>query len=80
MEDAINEALDAIFSRRNDICKCERCRLHVRSGTLNSLSTKYKSIQEDKTLRVQGKDNQVKIDATLKITEILEKIKAQPLH
>jgi len=41
MEDAVKNSLDKFLSEREDICKCERCKLDITAYALNHLPPKY---------------------------------------
>lgn len=40
-ETVVNEVLNEILSTRNDICKCEQCKLDIMAKALNNLGPQY---------------------------------------
>lgn len=40
-ETVVREVLNEMLGRRNDICKCEKCRLDIMAIALNNLSPHY---------------------------------------
>jgi len=41
MEEIVKDNLEIILSKREDICKCERCRFDIIAWALNRLPSKY---------------------------------------
>lgn len=41
MEDIVKEQLDEILSKRDDICKCQKCKFDMMVWALNRLPPKY---------------------------------------
>lgn len=41
IEKVVREVLEEILSRKNDICKCEKCRLDMMAIALNNLPPQY---------------------------------------
>lgn len=81
MADAINEVLNDMFSKRTDICKCDKCRSYIINRVAKHLCSIYTPGEQDKSnVRVQGVDNQLKADAAIKINEIIDEMKNAPLH
>lgn len=40
-ETVVNEVLNEILATRNDICKCDQCRLDIMAKALNNLNPQY---------------------------------------
>lgn len=81
MERTIKAVIDEVLSKIDEVCKCEKCKEYMLNQVVNHLCVKYSIPNKNLAyLRVQGVDNQLKIDATIKITEIVNKIKNTPLH
>lgn len=41
MEDIVKEQLDELLSKRDDICKCQKCKFDMMVWALNRLPAKY---------------------------------------
>ncbi len=81
MEEAVERTLDEILAGREDICRCERCRLDVKALALNRLPPRYVVTDRGYTYtKVNELENQFKADITVAVTNALKVIRANPRH
>ena len=81
LHQAIHEVYYEILSQRDDICKCQQCKSHILQHVSNHLAPQYKDKHSDTThMRKQSIDSQVKIDATIKISRLIDEMKNNPIH
>lgn len=72
MENAVFNELDKLIEKRDDICKCEKCRLDIVAIALNELPTKY-VVSEMGELYTKANQMEVQCDADI-IKEIIKAI------
>lgn len=75
LKQTVNEVLEDAFNFRKDVCRCEECVKKVRGLAIEKLSIKYNNLSDDKHIRVQGVDAQMRVDAAREIFHILNQMK-----
>lgn len=81
MEDAVFQVLDSILATRDDICKCERCRLDIAALTLNNVTPKYVATEAGEVYaKTQQLHHQFEADVIPVIINAIEQVKANPRH
>ncbi|HEY8889952.1 MAG TPA: late competence development ComFB family protein [Clostridium sp.] len=78
----VNNLLDTILKRYDNICKCEKCKLDIAALTLNSLSAKY-TVSEQGEIYASALaevNKQQAIDVTTAITKAIAIVSANPKH
>ena len=81
MENIVKEVLDTIFIKREDVCKCEQCKLDIITWSLNHLTSKYIATPKGKAYaRIQGVDLQLKADALKAVLKAIDIVKDKPRH
>ncbi len=81
MEEAVDTTLEEILAKKDDVCKCDRCKLDIKALALNHLPPKY--VVTDIGY-VYTKANelaaQFKTDITVAITNALKTVSKNPRH
>lgn len=78
----VNNLLDKILKKYDNVCKCEKCKLDIKALALNSLSTKY-TVSDEGELYTSAQaeiNKQETIDVTTAITKAVEIVSANPKH
>lgn len=81
MEELVLEVVEDLLSKRDDVCRCEKCKLDIATFALNKLPPKYVVTQKGRVytklseLEIQEKANIVK-----EVTRGIEKVKSNPQH
>jgi len=81
MEEAVDRTMDEILSHRDDVCKCERCKLDIKALALNHLPPRY--VVTDKGYiytKVNELESQFKADITVAVTNAMKIIRLNPRH
>ena len=81
MEDIINHVLDSTLSRRDDLCKCDKCRLDIMALALNNLPPKYVVTDKGRIYtKLAELELQSKTDVIKEITKAINVVKGKPQH
>jgi len=81
MEDAVENVLDDIFSEREDICKCAKCKLDIMALALNQLPAKYVVTHKGRIYaKLQNINIQFKTDIVREVAKSVERVKGNPQH
>ncbi|RJP33140.1 MAG: competence protein ComFB [Actinobacteria bacterium] len=81
MEEVVNRTLEEILSPRDDVCKCERCKLDIMALALNHLPPKYVVTDMGYIYtKVNELESQFKADVTVAVTNALKIIRKNPRH
>lgn len=81
MECIVQDALEDIFKSRQDICKCERCRLDMQAWALNRLPAKYVVTEKGRVFtKLQEVEIQFKADVLREVTKAVAQISKNPSH
>lgn len=81
MEEVVDSTLEEILSRRDDVCKCDRCKLDIKALALNHLPPKY--VVTDKGYvytKVNELESQFKADVTVAVTNAMKVVRKNPRH
>jgi competence protein ComFB len=81
MEEAVDTTIEEILAHRDDVCKCDRCKMDIKALALNHLPPKY--VVTDKGYvytKVNELVNQFKADITVAVTNALKIIRDNPRH
>ncbi|MBU3172250.1 late competence development ComFB family protein [Clostridium estertheticum] len=78
----VNNLLEKILEKYDDICKCEKCKLDIKAIALNSLTTKYTVSEKGElyTSALAEINKQETIDVTTAITKAIEIVSTNPKH
>ena len=81
MEEAVDGTIEEILERRDDVCKCDRCKLDIKALALNHLPPKYVVTDRGYVYtKVNELENQFKADITVAVTNALKVIRDNPRH
>ncbi len=81
MEDAVKENLERLLSERDDLCKCEKCKLDIMALALNKLPSKYVVTSKGRIYtRLSELELQRKADIVKELTKAIEIVKNNPQH
>jgi competence protein ComFB len=81
MEDAVRENLERLLSERDDICKCEKCKLDIMALVLNKLPSKYVVTLKGRVYtKLSQLELQRKADIVKELTKAIEIVKNNPQH
>lgn len=81
MEKMVVKNMESQLSTREDICKCERCKLDILAYALNHLPAKY--VVTDKGsiyTRLEELEVQLNADITREVLKAIELVKANKRH
>ncbi len=80
-EDLVQQVLQDLLAKRDDICKCSQCQADMASLALNQLSPKYITSHKGEIYsRLEEFKIQVKADVIISVTKAMEKVKNNPRH
>ncbi len=81
MEEAVDGTMEEILARRDDICKCERCRMDIKALALNHLPPKYVVTDMGYVYtKVNELESQFKADITVAVTNAIKTVRKNPRH
>jgi competence protein ComFB len=81
MEDIVRDTLEELLSKKEDICKCEKCKFDIMTWALNRLPPKY--IVSDKGrifTKLQEVEVQFRADVVRELTKAISHISKNPRH
>jgi len=81
MEDIARRNLEQQLSEREDICKCDRCRLDMLAYALNHLAPKYVVSHRGHIFtRLQEMEAQFNTDVTMEVYKTIELVHKNTRH
>lgn len=81
MEDMVEDILENLLSERNDICKCQKCKLDITALALNKLPAKYVVTERGRVYsKLAELELQLKVDVLRELIKAMELIKNNPRH
>ena len=81
MEDIVLNMMDKILPQRDDICKCEKCKLDIVALVLNKLPPKYVVTSKGVVYtRLAQLKIQLKADLAKEITQAISIVQDKPQH
>jgi competence protein ComFB len=81
MEEVVRDTLDKLISEREDVCKCQKCKLDMVACALNRLPPKY--MVSDKGIiftKLQEVEVQFRADVIRELTKAITLIGNKPQH
>lgn len=81
MEVMVKESLEELLAEKEDICKCQKCKIDMMVWALNRLPPKY--IVTDKGrlyTRLKEQEIQFKTDIVRELTKAIIQIRKNPRH
>lgn len=81
-EEAVDNLLDNVLSKYNNICKCEKCKLDIKAYALNLLKPKYIVSEQGEiyTRAINEIDKQEVINITEYIMKGIDIVSKNPKH
>lgn len=81
MEDLVISEVEKIFQEREDMCKCDKCKLDVVALVLNRLPSKYVVTAKGRVYtKLQQLDIQFRSDVLRELTKAIKFVKDNPKH
>jgi len=81
MEYIVHDALDDVLKSRQDVCKCDKCRLDMQAWTLNRLPAKYVVTEKGRVFtKLQEVEIQFRADVLREVTRAVAQISKNPSH
>ena len=81
MEDIVENVIDDVLFKRDDLCKCEKCKLDVMAWSLNRLPSKYIATQKGRVYaKLEELNCQFNTDVTREIAQGIDQVKGNPRH
>lgn len=81
MEDIVENVIDDVLGKRDDLCRCEKCKLDIMAWSLNRLPSKYIATQKGRVYAELDELNyQFSTDVTREVARAIDQIKDNPRH
>jgi competence protein ComFB len=81
MEEAVDNTIKEIISKRDDVCKCERCLMDIKALALNHLPPKYAVTDKGYVYTKAAElESQFKADIIVAVTNALKVVRKNPRH
>lgn len=81
MEDIVKEQLDDLLSKKEDICKCQKCKFDMMVWALNRLPPKYVITDKGRIYtKLEGQDIQFKADVARELAKAIIKVSKNIRH
>lgn len=77
----VDDLIDGVINNIPSICTCEKCRMDIKALALNKLKVRYVvSNKGELYKKIEGLNEQVKVDAIEAITEAALLVAKNPKH
>lgn len=81
MEDVVKDLLDTLLADKENICKCEKCRLDMSARALNRLPPKYVVSDKGRIFtKLQEVEIQFRADVIRELTKAISHVTKNPQH
>lgn len=81
MEDIVRDTLEELLSKKEDICKCEKCKFDIMAWALNRLPPKYIVSDRGRIFtKLQEVEVQFRADVVRELTKAISHISKNPQH
>ena len=81
MEEAVERTMEEILAHRDDVCKCDRCKMDIKALALNHLPPKYVVTDRGYVYtKVNELQNQFQADMAVAVTNALKVVRDNPRH
>lgn len=81
MEEVVQDELELLLAERNDICKCNKCKLDIMVWALNRLPPKYVITDRGRLYtKLKEQEIQFKADVVKELTKSIDFIGKNPQH
>ncbi|MCM8801409.1 MAG: late competence development ComFB family protein [Candidatus Omnitrophica bacterium] len=81
MEEVVKDILEKLLLKKQDICKCQKCKFDMMAHALNRLPPKY--VVSNKGIvftKLQEVEIQFRTDVVKEVTRAIEHISKNPQH
>jgi competence protein ComFB len=80
-EKVVRDVLEELLSKRNDICKCEKCRLDMMAIALNNLPPQYYLSNKGEVFsKLASSYSEMRIKVLTEVTKALMQVQKLPSH
>ena len=81
MEDVVKDTLEELILKRENICKCEKCKFDMIAWVLNRLPAKYVVSDKGRIFtKLQEVEIQFRADVVRELTKAISHISKNPQH
>lgn len=81
MEDIVRDTRESLISEREDVCKCQKCRLDIMARALNRLPPKYVVTDKGRMYtKLKEQEIQFRADVVQELTKAISHISKRPQH
>ncbi len=81
MEDVVQDELELLLNERQDICKCNKCKLDMMVWTLNRLPPRYVITNRGRLYtKLKEQEIQFKADVVKELTKAIDFVAKNPQH
>ncbi|MFH1398075.1 MAG: late competence development ComFB family protein [Candidatus Omnitrophota bacterium] len=81
MEDIVRDALEELLAQKDNICKCQKCKLDMMVWALNRMLPKYSVSDKGRFFTKLGEEEiQSKVDVVRELTKAITNISKNPRH
>ena len=81
MEDVVADELEWLCAERDDVCKCNKCKLDIMVWALNRLSPKYVITDRGRFYtKLKEQEIQFKADVVKELTKAIDFVSKHPHH
>lgn len=81
MEDVVMLALEELFSQKEDICKCEKCKFDIATMALNKLPPRYVVTKKGRVYtKLSELELQNKADILKELVKAINIVQKKPQH
>ena len=81
MEDIVSDALEELLVQKDDICKCQKCKLDMMVWALNRLPPKYSVSEKGRFFtKLEEEGVQSKADVVRELATAITNISKNPRH
>jgi competence protein ComFB len=81
MEDMVSDKLEELLAEKDDICKCQKCKLDMMVWALNRLPPKYVITEKGRLYtKLTEQEIQFRADIVKELTRAIQRVIKNPNH
>lgn len=81
MEEVVQDELETLLAERDDVCKCQKCKLDMMVYALNRLPSKYVITDRGRLYtKLKEQEIQFKTDVVKELTKAISFVGRNPKH
>jgi competence protein ComFB len=81
MEDVVQDELELLLAERDNVCKCNKCKLDMMVWALNRLPSKYVITDRGRLYtKLKEQEIQFKTDVVKELTKAIDFVSRNPHH